>query len=422
MRSGKNISSKSVMYNEVRNKIPPDYWDIIMKNPSRKVQFLFVFFALVFALSCTQEEIASQVAQAGKTAVILAKTESVPLQTQAALAAQTAIAEAGKIAGTQVANFEKTAAARIKAEVATRIKNPFATSVNKMPVIDYFALGDSIASGYGLQPDGPECFQSPNSYPNQVIQMLKDRYEQVNATILACAGATVHKPDQVALDQDPKKWFQNQVDQADELISDRLTLITITIGANDFGWADIGKFLDHLYNDNNPEFENWVNGIVDDDQAGLRMELTRQVGRLLAHINVAVVITEVYNPANPKSILFLKPSPKNPCGMSAEACHILTEYMVTKLNSGFMDVYYNLGKPDRLLIAPLKSTFDAHASAPPCGLVSIQETWIQIPGDSNSDAARPVLGTAGGDCIHPNEKGAQAIAGSVNREAMILGR
>ena len=414
-----------------------------------------ILLVLMVGLSCTQEQIAiqtqvaqvaqtanvlvqtaapplqTQMAEAGQTAIVAMKTEAPPLETQAAQAAQTSIAEGEKIAETQAANLEKTAVALLETEVATRLYNPSATVAPKKPVIDYFALGDSIAAGYGLKPDSQYCYRSPYSYPHKVIEYLMERYDKVNWTITACTGATVRLPQEKYLNQDVNKWFQNQVDAVNPLISDRPTLITISIGVNDLDWSDLKTFPGHLYG-NEVDFENWVNYLVDNEYDGIKVELYQQIKHLLSHDNVAIVITEVYNPANPNSFAFLAPTLQNPCGMSSQACFIRIDYMITKLNSAYMDIRANLGNPDRLLIAPVKGAFGTHGGDfPYCGLDPISDTWIQTPADSRFDAidnklsevAQKRLGTKiGGDCFHPNFEGAQAIARLVNAEAIILNR
>ena len=404
-----------------------------MKSPSPRVQFVLVLFVLVVALNCTQEQIGvqTQVAQAAQTANIIVQTAAPPLKTQAAQAAQTSIAEGKKFAETQAANLQKTAVAELETEVATRVYNPSATVAPKKPVIDYFALGDLIAAGYGLKPEAQYCYRSPYSYPHKIIEFLMERYDKVNWTITACAGATVRKPEQVYLNQDKNKWFQNQVEAVNLLVSDHPTLITITIGVNDLGWSDLKTFPGHLYG-SEVDFENWVNYIVDNEYDGIKVELYQQIKHLLNHKSVAVVITEVYNPANPNSFAFLAPTLINPCGMSPEACYRRIDYMIIKLNSAYMDIRANLGNPDRLLIAPVKGAFNTHeGDYPYCGLDPISGTWIQTPGDPRFDAidnklsetAQKNLGTKiGGDCFHPNFEGAQAIARLVNAEAIILDR
>ena len=60
--------------------------------------------------------------------------------------------------------------------------------------IDYFALGDSVASGHGLDGASGECLRSSKAYPYTVRDALETRYHKVNFPPqhhLACSGAEV---------------------------------------------------------------------------------------------------------------------------------------------------------------------------------------------------------------------------------------
>jgi hypothetical protein len=65
---------------------------------------------------------------------------------------------------------------------------------HKAPVIDYFALGDSVASGHGLNDDGSACRRSSDAYPRLVEDLLLERYHVVNLHFYACSGAKVGYP------------------------------------------------------------------------------------------------------------------------------------------------------------------------------------------------------------------------------------
>src|SRR6185437_11790012 len=55
----------------------------------------------------------------------------------------------------------------------------------------YYALGDSIASGYGLMDDDPDpCHRSTESYPALVQNSLANGISTVRLALLACSGAS----------------------------------------------------------------------------------------------------------------------------------------------------------------------------------------------------------------------------------------
>jgi lysophospholipase L1-like esterase len=96
----------------------------------------------------------------------------------------------------------------------------------------YVALGDSYASGFGLEPYSklpvPGCFQSEIDYPHRVADAL-----DLRLTDVTCAGALAENvtdtPQQTARD-----IFAPP--QSDAL-SKRTKVVTLTIGGNDLGFS-----------------------------------------------------------------------------------------------------------------------------------------------------------------------------------------
>jgi lysophospholipase L1-like esterase len=303
-------------------------------------------------------------------------------------------------------------------------------SLEKKPEIDYFALGDSIASGHGLMDDGSACHQSSEAYPHKVKELLKARYEQVNFQFLACSGATALYDEGKVVEHN-FKWLGNQVDAVLGNLSNRPTLVSITIGANDFQWSEPLNFSKRLLQPSDA-YLRWVQ----QKKTMVGTELKYHVQRLLAHPNVAVVITEVHNPVNMRSRLFF-----NVPGRSCDAvwglltCYEKIEYGVILLNSAFwIDVWEGLGFPDRLQITGgLGYAFAGHASPQPaCGEAPppASETWIQYPGDPQANSHLPKIlkrlwgigDDTAGDCFHPNRYGALFYASRVDQAAQSVGR
>ncbi|WP_159421659.1 SGNH/GDSL hydrolase family protein [Pseudoclavibacter albus] len=102
--------------------------------------------------------------------------------------------------------------------------------------IEYVALGDSYASGYGLLPETgspqPTCWQSYNNYPHQLASQfgftLEDR---------SCTGAATPN---IAQDPQPLPGGATAPLQI-EALSDNTDFVTITIGGNDAGFFNIAS-------------------------------------------------------------------------------------------------------------------------------------------------------------------------------------
>jgi lysophospholipase L1-like esterase len=88
---------------------------------------------------------------------------------------------------------------------------------------DYVALGDSYASGVGdlavpYLPESGDCKQSPNSYPRTFAK----NHSNVTLKDMTCSGAT-------SVDVREKQM---------SALSDKTTLVTLTVGGNDAGFVN----------------------------------------------------------------------------------------------------------------------------------------------------------------------------------------
>jgi hypothetical protein len=308
--------------------------------------------------------------------------------------------------------------------------------------IDYFALGDSIASGHGLMDDESDCRRSESAYPNHVRLELSRRYDNVNYHHLACTGATATGPDYKALAKDQNKWLSNQIGSVviaklNDPSSDNPVLVSITIGANDLKFADPKNLEDRLYWDSNTQYQNWLAGKVDEIKKALGADLDR----LLAHPNVAVVVTEIYNPFNRESIFFkFNTFSKDHCFFVAP-CYERTEMAARKLNEAFYDLWGERGHTPRLRIAPAYAKFKGHESpgspyvSSACGSANppdVLDTWIQYKDDERSNsnplkdypelAKKVAPAPWKGDCFHPNILGAEYYGQAVNDAALQMDR
>lgn len=298
-------------------------------------------------------------------------------------------------------------------------------------VIDYYALGDSIASGHGLMDDGTECHRSyDRSYPARVADALENRYATVNLHLLACSGARALKPRAADLAKEPYKWLRNQVHdvaaELETLPADRMILITINIGANDFEWAEAGV-IKRLFQDYSA-YTVWANKKAAKVAKAVKLDVAEL---LSAHENAAVVISELYNPLNKRSRFFQVPINGANCvsHFKTADCYKKIEYGIRMLNSTLtVQVVDASGSARVSITSGLHDLFHKHESPrPSCGSKPPEQadTWIQYIGDPNSNSVLPgilsVLGTPG-DCFHPNDIGAEKYAGAVNSAALGLGR
>jgi lysophospholipase L1-like esterase len=122
-----------------------------------------------------------------------------------------------------------------------------ATAVLALPIA-YVALGDSVASGYGLADDETACHQSMLAYPWSLYARLHETFIVPQFDLLACSGTTT-------------RTLDGQVSEVLSCLSAHPTLITLTVGANDFGWSDVFAFAQNLCTPNDEAFDTWVAGI-----------------------------------------------------------------------------------------------------------------------------------------------------------------
>jgi lysophospholipase L1-like esterase len=258
--------------------------------------------------------------------------------------------------------------------------------------IDYFALGDSVASGYGLADDETACHQSMLAYPWLLYERLQETLVVRQFDLLACSGTTTG-----ALDR--------QVSEVLSRLSTHPTLLTLTVGANDFGWSDVFAFAENLCTPDDEVFDTWLEGIaqtVEDNLVG-------HLGRLLTYPQVEVILTDYYNPTNTSGAFWERVHPR---------CLFVNVYnrsedVVYALNTAIRQARQRMGSPSFVQVATVHGAFHGHeAPRPWCGTAppDVDETWIQYPTDPNSNAT-PV----GGDCFHMNRAGAEQFAEAVTR-------
>ena len=278
-------------------------------------------------------------------------------------------------------------------------------------------LGDSIASGYGLDDDGTACRRSQAAYAYKLADRI-ERAVKRDATVqlLACSGATVREPDAATLSQVPDSWLHNQVMAAngkiDSLPADQTVVVAITVGADDLDF--ISNF-PLLTNPDDTALKATVASTTSEVASGLQPDLES----LLAHENVRVVITGINNPLNPTSVFFQLYGGQtctsiNPAG--SVDCYGRSNDTITTLNTALRQTVTTVqnepGIGNRVSFAgDVFGQFQQHfASAPVCGGTAVETSWIQQPA---SLGALISAQQHGNDCVHPNAAGAQAYADAV---------
>lgn len=256
--------------------------------------------------------------------------------------------------------------------------------------IDYVALGDSVASGYGLSDAPSPCYRTAGSYPNRVLARLRTGSRPVRFRFLACAGAT-------AANGEGMRSLQRQVDVTLRTLPARPTLVSLTIGINDLEWWNLPR-LALLVREPEERFTAWLAGATDDVRTGIAAELRR----LLGGPAVSIVVTGYFDPLNARSVFFQSPL----VCPDVALCRSRAVRVIAGLNGAIRAAVRGAGHADRVRFAPVAAGFDSHRGARPrCGDAPPGKagTWIQA------------------DCFHPNARGAAAIASAVARAARQLG-
>jgi len=334
--------------------------------------------------------------------------------------------------------------------------------------IDYWALGDSLAAGTGLGDDGFGLDLSPckrswdRSYPQRVASALRASIPNVNFSrdqFLACNGARITYDAQGAVDrcmqqfwwnQDCKnKMLHNQVDTVIQRLEQnkrngiaKPTLVTITAGINDLEYSSPVTIYQAI-----TWGDDWFNWYLQQRSEGVRLGLTAELARLSKYPNVTVVVTDVHNPFNTDSIIFHLPgsqcsvAPPPYPGAASIDCYQRTEEAVHAVNQAISVARSQNFRSGPIGFAQLHDLFHGHeapqattpAGISPCGYAppGVGETWIQYSTDPASNSRPflfdglaqllvPGIGQWTGDCVHPNDLGAQQFANAVSAIALDL--
>ena len=265
------------------------------------------------------------------------------------------------------------------------------TEASPDPVL-YLALGDSYASGQGLDDRG-DCRRSDEGYPDRVRDGLQF---PAGMRVLACGGTTARPNDR------PERDLLTQVAAASESIRrapDRTTLVTISVGINDFQVSD--ELLGRLADPELPfgDFTAWVDTII--PVTGER--LGRAVDALVAFPTARVVLVTYPNPV-----------PWTAAQCDADDCYRRANYVFDHLNAmiAAQDDPALPGRDRVAVTTGLADRFHGHDC-----LALVAGSWFQTLGSLAADGLRlgELFGVdwSVGDCAHPNDAGASVIAEEV---------
>ncbi len=275
-------------------------------------------------------------------------------------------------------------------------------------------IGDSIASGHGLQVSDylgrDPCFRSDDGYPHLVTSGLIERgiFGAGGRTyVVACSGAGVDEVSSALVSGGSPNWAPSGVDaltQLDWVIRANPAVVTVTVGINDIGFVEpadliVGARLD--------------DAVFDARVAAMADGLDALVDRIVDTTDATVVVTGYYNPAAAR--------PQGVEGCRLDCFRALTDEAVDRLDAAIADA---LPDDPRVRFVTLSDSFADHGAPNGLGLDSARAG----DGVLGELFGGPFVGTqsycARGDtvgeswvnaldCVHPDDEGHRQIAAAV---------
>ncbi|HEX9995119.1 MAG TPA: putative Ig domain-containing protein, partial [Acidimicrobiales bacterium] len=279
----------------------------------------------------------------------------------------------------------------------------------------YLALGDSVASGYGLDRAdylaGDGCGRAEgDGYPARVAGRWAGA---ASVDVVACSGATaddlrtdpVPGPDALVGDG---LGDRSQVDWA---VAANPGLVTVTVGANDLRFFAAPELIG-------------AGGALDGERLAGRLtalsgDLDHVLARLVAATDATVVVTTYHDPTAAR--------PHGIAGCEGACFAGAAGRVVEALDSTLADVAGRFG--DRVLLADVRPAFAGHGAGNGIGPDGVRAgqlpSWVPGPVVHVVDGLSGVTpfcadGHPSGDpwvsafdCVHPNATGATAYAAAV---------
>ncbi len=275
----------------------------------------------------------------------------------------------------------------------------------------YLAMGDSIASGHGLDRwdylGRDRCWRAEGAaYARHVDDGLAARGYDVTRHNVSCSGAFISDLSTDVLRGGPTGLFPDDIaTQLDWAIRTNPGLIALTVGANDLGFIDPSAF--------------FADGGLDRDAlaaliADLEAELGAVVDQLAAQTDAFIVVTNYHDP-----------SAENPQGVDGcrESCFAeATAEAVTSIAAAIDRIAER--HPGRVAVADVATAFDGHGAGngrgPDVSRLGQGPLSRFLPkpvrgvssycakGDHSNDTWINAI-----DCVHPNGEGQEAYADAV---------
>lgn len=299
-------------------------------------------------------------------------------------------------------------------EADNAITATFTVNAAPPPVIKYAALGDSIASGHGLDTTfvdkrfgrtNTSCQRSKGDTPaHKAYTDLV--FEHVHATNpatsykIACTGDTA-----TAL-------LAIQVPQAEALLGADKALITITIGADNLQFDDPATYLRAFTNYSQYKRTRAA------QLATVRRLLTQSLTILgKGKPQRQIIVTGYFNPFNFDSFIYRNVICRAP---RTATCRSIVNETVQLLNTAIAGAVadYRGGAGDAVVglvdgNSTIAAAFLGHESPrPSCGTADPDATGTYIQAKPNSHSVPPKNGN---DCFHPNPTGHAELARLVSQ-------
>jgi len=276
------------------------------------------------------------------------------------------------------------------------------------------AMGDSVASGHGLQIrdylGGDSCFRSGDGYPSRVVDALVssgDLPSTATLALVACSGTDTGdlRSDLVTggfADTEPAG--SDRRTQLDWAIRANPGLVLLSVGINNLGFVHperliVGNELD--------------DGVVQPRLDGLTNDLRGIVDDLISSTDATVVVTGYYNPTAER--------PQGIPGCETDCFVAVTNDAVRRMNAAIQAA---IPVSERVRFVDLAPLFVGHGA--PNGLgPDGARAGLGFLGDLLGDYTEGIhaycaRGDSQGepwvnsvDCVHPTTDGARAIANAV---------